>query len=80
MGAGRALVGLDLPNNLDFAWAGPVLPGAVRSAGQYGARLYLSIPSSECVGIVSMHEYASYLRIDASFGAKVSTHFITTAA
>lgn len=26
------------PNNLVFAWAGPVLPGAVRSAGQYGAR------------------------------------------
>lgn len=26
------------PNNLVFAWAGPVLPGTVRSAGQYGAR------------------------------------------
>ena len=42
--------------------------------------IHLSIPSSECVGIVSMHEYASHLRVHASFGAKVSTHFITTTA
>ena len=27
-----------------------------------------------------MHEYVNHLRINASFGAKVSTHFITTAA
>ena len=52
----------------------------VRRTGQYGARIYLSIPSSECVWTVSMHEYAKDLRRYASFGAKVSTHFITTAA
>ena len=42
--------------------------------------IHLSIPSSECVGNVSMHEYVNHLRVNASFGAKVSTHFITTAA
>ena len=30
------------PNNLVFAWAGPVLPGAVRSAGQYGPALFVN--------------------------------------
>lgn len=56
-----------------------IQPVTIRFGEGIVTPLYLSIPSSECVGNVSMHEYASHLRVNASFGAKVSTHFITTA-